>query len=232
MKIKIALIVAALIATTSAWPQWAGEGNLAYSNANGNSNNSALAASLALSKESGKWKHSVGLDAVGSTQDDTTTAESYTLSGQTDYAYSADYYSFGAARYQADRFSGYDSQASITGGAGWHVIASEVASFNAEIGGGYRDSELLGGLGSENEGVFSLNLTYKRSITDTTDIDVSYFTESGSSNRYSEAGAGVRVAMSDALGLRAGYLIKQNSDAPLGSKSTDTLTTVGISYKF
>jgi putative salt-induced outer membrane protein YdiY len=40
------------------------------------------------------------------------------------------------------------------------------------------------------------------------------------------------VAMSDALGLRVGYLIRQNSDAPLGSKSTDTLTTLGISYKF
>jgi|MEHZ01.4.fsa_nt_MEHZ011069614.1_7 putative salt-induced outer membrane protein len=232
MEFKIALVIAVLMGTTFAWSQWAGEGNLAYSNANGNSNTSALAASLALSKETAQWKHSVGLDAVGSTQDDATTAESYTLSGQTDYAYSADYYGFGAARYQTDRFSGYDSQASLTGGAGWHVIDSEAATFDAEIGGGYRKSELLGGLGEVSEAVVSLSLIYKRSITDTTDIDVSYFTESGSSNRYSEASAGVRVAMSDALGLRAGYLIRQNSDAPLGSKSTDTLTTAGISYKF
>lgn len=232
MKFKIALLLAALMGATSAWSQWAGEGNLAYSNANGNSNTSALAASLNLSKETGNWKHSVDLDAVGSTQDDTTTAESYTLSGQSDYSYSTNYYGFGGARYQTDRFSGYDSQASVTGGAGWHVIDNEAATFDAELGGGYRKSELLGGLGEESEAVVSLNFVYKRSITDTTDIDVSYFTESGSSNRYSEASAGIRVAISDALGLRAGYLIKQNSDAPLGSKATDTLTTVGISYKF
>jgi|TARA_B110000483_G_scaffold141911_1_gene169462 putative salt-induced outer membrane protein len=232
MKFKIALVIAVLMGTASAWSQWAGEGNLAYSNANGNSNTSALAASLALSKETGLWKHSVGLDAAGSTQDDATTAESYTLDGQTDYSYSVGYYGFGAARYQTDRFSGYDSQASVAAGAGWHVIASEAATFDAELGAGFRKSELQGGIGEESEGVVSLSLIYKRSITETTDIDVSYFTESGGSNRYSEASASARVAMSDALGLRVGYLIRQNSDAPLGSKSTDTLTTLGISYKF
>lgn len=232
MKFKIALVVAAILGATSAWSQWSGDGDLGYSNANGNSNTSALAASLNLAKEAGQWKYSVSLNAVGSTQDDVTTAESYTLSGQTDYNYSVDYYGFGAARYQTDRFSGYDSQSSVTGGAGWHVIDSEAATFDAEIGAGYRKSELLGGLGEESEAVVSLDLIYKRTLTDTTDLDFSYFTESGSSNRYSEANASIRVAISDALGLRASYLVKQNSDAPLGSKATDTLTTVGISYKF
>jgi len=230
--LRTVLIFSMTLMTSSVWAQWAGEGDLAYSNANGNSNNSARAAALALSKESGAWKHSVGFDAIGSSQNDTTTAESYTLVGQSDYAFSGDYYGFGALRYQTDRFSGYDSQASAKVGAGWHVIDSEEATFDAELGVGYRKTELLNNLGSESEAVVSLGLIYKRVLTETTDIDVSYFTESGSSNRYSEASAGIRVAISDALGLRAGYLIKQNSDAPVGSRETDTLTTIGINYRF
>ena len=232
MKLKLALVITTILSAGSAWSQWSGDGDLAYSNANGNTNTTALAAALALSKENGDWKHSVGFDAVGSSQDDTVTAESYTLVGQSDYTFSTDYYGFGALRYQTDRFSGYDSQASAKLGAGWHVIATGAATFDAELGAGYRKSELQNNLGDESEAVLSLSLIYTRVLTDTTDIDVSYFTESGSSNRYSEASAGVRVAISDALGMRAGYLIKQNSDAPAGTKGTDTLMTVGLNYRF
>lgn len=232
MKLKLALIITTILSSTAVFSQWSGDGDLAYSNANGNTNTSALAAALDLSKESGDWKHSVGFDAVGSSQDDVVTAESYTLMGQSDYTFSTDYYGFGALRYQTDRFSGYDSQSSATGGAGWHVIANGVTTFDAELGIGYRKSELQNNLGSESEAIVSLGLVYTRVITDTTDIDASYFTESGSSNRYSEASAGVRVAISDALGMRAGYLIKQNSEAPAGTKGTDTLVTVGLNYRF
>ncbi len=232
MNSKFALVISVLLMTSSAWSQWSGDGDLAYSNANGNTNTSALAAALDLSKENGDWKHSVGFDAVGSSQDDVTTAESYTLKGQSDYTINADYYAFGSLRYQSDRFSGYDSQASAKLGGGWHVINSEAATFDAEVGVGYRQSELQNNGGEENEAVVSLSLVYERVLTETTDIDVSYFTESGSSNRYSEASAGVRVAISDALGLRAGYLIKQNSDAPTGTKGTDTLVTIGLNYRF
>lgn len=112
------------------------------------------------------------------------------------------------------------------------MIDSEAATFDAELGVGYRKIELLNNAGTENEAVVSASLIYKRQLTDTTDMDISYFTESGSSNRYSEASAGVRVAISDALGMRAGYLIKQNSDAPVGTKGTDTLMTIGLNYRF
>lgn len=232
MNTKFALTLSALLITSSAWSQWSGDGDLSYSNANGNTNTTALAAALDLSKESGDWVHSVGFDAVGSSQDDTTTAESYTLMGQSDYTISADYYAFGSLRYQTDRFSGYDSQASAKVGGGWHVINTEAATFDAELGAGYRKSELQNNSGDESEAVVSLSLAYERVLTETTDIDISYFTESGSSNRYSEASAGVRVAISDALGMRAGYLIKQNSDAPAGTKGTDTLVTIGLNYRF
>ena len=106
MKLKLALIITTILSSTAVFSQWAGDGDLAYSNANGNTNTTALAAALALSKESGDWKHSVDFDAVGSSQDDVVTAESYTLSGQSDYTISTDYYGFGALRYQSDRFSG------------------------------------------------------------------------------------------------------------------------------
>lgn len=234
MKLKLTLLIvfAILLGANPAVAQWAGTGDLAYSNANGNTNTSALAAALDLSKESGSWKHAVGFQAIGSSQDNTTTAESYTLLGQSDYTFSGDYYGFGALRYQTDRFSGFESRASAKVGGGWHAIDTESTTFDAELGVGYRKTELLNNLGSESEAVVSISLIYKHELTDTTDLDASYFIESGSSNRYSEASAGVRVAISDALGMRAGYLIKQNSDVPVGRRGTDTLMTIGLNYQF
>lgn len=232
MKIKIVLATGLLFATSSTFAQWAGEGSLAFSNSSGNSETSSLAAALNLSKESGQWKHSIGFDAVSSTQEDATTGEAYTLSGQSDYNFTGPYSAFAGLRYQTDRFSGFDSQTSLTGGLAWNIISSETTSFDAQLGAGYRDSELANNGGSESEAIFTVGLAYAHKLTETTDLDLGFLTESGSSNTYSEFNAAIRVAISDALGLRAGYQARNNSDAPAGSTSTDTLVTLGVSYNF
>lgn len=232
MKLKTALVISSLFIANSAWSQWSGEGDLAFSSSSGNSDTSSLAAALSVTNEHGQWKHNIGFDAVNSIQDDTTTGEAYTLAAQSDYSFSGPYSAFAGLRYQADRFSGFDSQASITAGLGWSVISNERTSFDANIGIGFRESELTNGGETESEAVGRLSLAYKHSLTETTDLDLGFLTESGSSNTYAEISASIRVAISDALGLRAGYLIRNNSDAPAGSTSTDTLTTVGINYSF
>ena len=226
------LALTGLMATGLAAADWNGEGDLAYSNANGNSDSSALAAKLQLGTSYGNWVHSFTLEAVGSAQNNTTTAEAYTLTGQSDYDFSEKMYGFGALRYQSDRFSGFEYQSSIRGGLGYHLIDTEIQSLTSEAGFGYRNTKLQANLGEENEAIATLSVDYSRVLTDTTDLEASYLTESGSSNRYSEAVLALRVAMSDRLGLRAAYTVKQNSDVPVAANETDTLLLIGLNYKF
>lgn len=232
MKLKVALVISSLFIAGSAWSQWSGEGDLAFSSSSGNSDTSSLAAALSVTNEYGQWKHNIGFDAINSIQEDTTTSEAYTLTAQSNYNFNGPYSAFAGLRYQADRFSGFDSQASITAGLGWSIISNEKTTFDANLGIGFRESELTSDGSTESETVGSLSLVYKHSLTETTDLDLGFLTESGGSNTYSEANASIRVAISNALGLRAGYLVRNNTNPPAAAGSTDTLTTVGINYTF
>lgn len=232
MKTQVSLALAATLFSSSLFAQWAGEGELAYSNANGNSDTSALAARLELGNTIGEWEHQVRFTAVGASQDNQTTAEAYTLSGQSNRDINEKLFGFVGARYQSDRFSGFDYQASVRAGLGYHLIDTEIQQLTFDAGVGYRQIELQNNLGEETGTTFNLEGDYSRQLTETTEFDAFFLTEIGDENTYTEAGLGLRVSMSEALGIRVAYLVKQNSEVPVGANETDTLTTVGINYEF
>ncbi len=232
MKKHAALALAGALVSTGLSAQWSGEGELGYSNANGNSNTSALAANLELTNSIGAWDHQVRFTAVGASQDDTVTAERYSLDGQSSRDINEKLFGFGGARYQSDRFSGFDYQASVRAGLGYHLIDTEVQQLTFDAGVGYRQIELQNNLGEETGATLILEADYSRQLTESTDFEAAYLTEIGDANTFSEAGVGIRVSISDNLGLRVAYLVKQNSDVPAGANETDTLTTVGINYEF
>lgn len=222
----------AIAASAGARAQWSGDGTLAYSNANGNSDTSALAASLELGNEVGEWEHQIKLNAVGASQNNVVTAENYSFDAQSSRDINEKLFGFGGVRYQSDRFSGFDYQASLRAGLGYHLIDTESQQLTFDLGLGYRQIELQNNLGEETGTTINFLADYSRQLTETTELSAAYLTEVGDANTYGEASLGVRVAISDTLGLRVAYLVKQNSDVPAGANETDTLTTVGISYSF
>jgi len=230
-KIVISILAFGLAAAVHS-EEWTGIGDLGYSDISGNSNSETLNASLTLGYDTGaKWTHEITLNAINSSQEGVRAAENYGLNWNSNYAISDKNYGVGSLRYLDDRFSGFDTQTAIRVGVGRHFIDDGTTLLDAEGGIGFRRNELITGE-DESEGILWGKSVYSRVLTPTTVFDAHGLFEAGDENTFIEAGVGIRVAMSEALGLRVAYLIKHNTDAPAPATSTDRYTTVSVNYLF
>ena len=211
--------------------QWTGKGDVGASIATGNSENQAANANLDLKYTQDRWLHSVGFSGIYGNDGDTTTAQRWELRGQTQYELTQRAYAFGAARYEDDRFSQYDYQASLAGGLGYKLIDTERTKLWVQGGPGYRFAEIRG-TGEKDDGVILRgDIGFEHQLTETTKIVDKFLVEAGSDNTYLQNDLGLEVTISGALGLRVGYQVRHNTDVLPGIDSTDTLTTIGLLYE-
>ena len=138
------LAVATSAFSNAALADWTGKGELGGSFASGNSENEAVNAALALNYASGDWKHMLGFAGNYGNDGNVATAQRWELRGQSNYSFTERAYGFGAGRYEDDRFSAYDYQASLAGGLGYRIVDTERTKFWVQGGPGYRFAKLLG----------------------------------------------------------------------------------------
>ena len=210
---------------------WSGKGELGGSFASGNSENEAINAALEVKKSDGQWAHTFGFAGNYGNDGDDTTAQRWELRGQSQYEFTDRAYGFGAARYQDDRFSAYDFQASLSGGLGYKFVDTERTKFWVQGGPGYRFAELRDTGESEDGVIFRGDLGLDHQLTDTTKIVERFLVEAGSDNTYLQNDLGLEVTITGALALRLGYQVRHNTDVLPGIEKTDTLATVGLIYE-
>lgn len=239
MKIQKSFLALGLVAAASGAlsvnaiaGEWKGEGNLGYNSVAGNSDSEALAVKLLLAYVQNDWTHTAELSANTASADEKTSAEAYTFNYNSRYEIDQDLYAFGNFRYQDDRFSAFDYQASVGGGLGYHVIKDEDTVFDLEGGLGYRSSERRDTQEKLDEAIAMGKASFKQRLTDTTKFESYILTEAGEENTYVEAEVAVKVAMTEQLALKLAYLAKHNTDVSPGIKKTDRYTTVSVNYAF
>jgi putative salt-induced outer membrane protein len=226
-----ALFLALYGVSGAALADWTGKGELGGSFASGNSENEAVNAALEVKKSHDQWTHTLGFAGNYGNDGEETTAERWELRGQTQYEFTERAYGFGAARYEDDRFSSYDYQASLSGGLGYKIIDTERTKFWVQGGPGYRFAEFRDTGESEDGIIFRGDLGLDHQLTDTTKIVERFLVEAGSDNTYLQNDLGLEVTISGALALRLGYQVRHNSDVLPGIEKTDTLATVGLIYE-
>lgn len=212
--------------------EWSGEGDLGYNRSSGNSTNEALRGKLALQRSQDRWTHGVEIEAVNSSSDEERTAEYYVGRWESKYELNERWYGLGQLRYEDNRFSGYEYQASATGGLGYHAINTDRTVLDLEGGLGYRKSEEQDTGVTLEEVVFNGGLHYRFKVTDTTSLSWDILTLAGDDNTYVESDMGVQVAINSALSMRLSHIIKHNTDTPADTKKTDRLTGVSLVYSF
>ncbi|MCV6615080.1 MAG: DUF481 domain-containing protein [Cellvibrionaceae bacterium] len=230
--IKTALAIGLLTSTTAFAGTWKGEGDLGYNSVSGNSESESLAFKLAVAYAHDKWTHTAELGANSASDDEKTSAEVYTFNFNSRYEIDKDLYGFGNLRYQDDRFSGFNYQASLAGGLGYHLIKEEDKTLDLEGGLGYRSSERRDSLEKLDEAIALGKIGYKQTITDSTKFESYLLTEAGEENSYLEGEVALKVAMTETLALKVAYLAKHNTDVEVGTEKTDRYTTVSLNYNF
>jgi len=215
----------------SALAVWKGKGELGASFASGNSESESANAALEVKNTHDKWTHTLGLAGNYGSDGSTTNAERWEVRGQSDYTFTERAYWFGAGRYEDDRFSSFDFQASLSTGLGYKIINTERTKFWVQAGPGYRFAELRETGESADGMIVRGDMGFEHQLTDTTKIVDRFLIESGSDNTYVQNDLGLEVTITGALGLRLGYQVRHNTDVLPGVEKTDTLTTVGLIYE-
>jgi len=231
-RIMIGLVAVALYGTSSAaLADWTGKGELGGSFASGNSENEAINAALEVRNAYDQWKHTLGFAGNYGSDEGGTTAQRWEVRGQSDYQFTERAYAFGAARYDDDRFSAFEYQASLAGGLGYRIIDSERTKLWVQGGPGYRFAELRETGESEDGLIFRGDAGFEHQFTETTKIVDRFLIETGSDNTFVQNDLGLEVTINGALALRLGYQVRHNTDVSPGVEKTDTLATVGLIYE-
>ena len=226
-----ALVAALGSVATPAVAEWTGKGDVGASIATGNSENQAASANLEIKHQADRWTHTVGFAGNYGNDGEETTAQRWEVRGQSQYDFTERAYAFGAARYEDDRFSQYDYQASLAGGLGYKLVDSERTRLWVQGGPGYRYAEIRETGKTEDGIIFRGDLGFEHQITDTTKVVDRFLVEAGSDNTYLQNDLGLEVTITGALGLRVGYQVRHNTDVLPGIEKTDTLTTLGLLYE-
>jgi putative salt-induced outer membrane protein len=210
---------------------WFGHVKFGYLATSGNTDNSNLNTGFQIGYEAASWVHTLDAFAINASEDNTTTAEAYELGWKSERNLSEVDFLFGRLNWRNDRFSAYREQFSQSVGYGRRLIDAAPHTLNAEIGVGARQSERADGV-KENDLIGRGGLYYKWQFSETAAFTQDFVVESGENNTYLESITAVTARLVGNLALVASYTIKDNSEAPAGTESTDTYTAVSLEYAF
>ena len=244
----IAVFLVALVwlgggAPARAQAAWSSRSELGFVAARGNTSTESANAKFEIVRDSHKWKNTFGASGLYGKTNAIQSAQRWDARDQLDHLFSERSFWFGAVRYEDDRFSGFDYQATVSAGIGRKFIDSERTKFAAQIGFGYRllapedlvrdatgdvierivgprESDLVG------NGAF----TFEHSFNDATKVLDSLLLESGDTNTSTKNDLALQVKMTRVLAISLGVSVRYNSLPQDGLKKTDTLSTVNLVY--
>lgn len=225
---------------------FSGKGQAGYVMSRGNSDTDAASAKIDLFLLTTQWKHAFTLEGLYGRSAEVTSAERWDLRLQSDYTITTKLFSFGALAYQDDRFSGFQYQASGSGGLGYRFFNSDTTKLSAQVGVGYRllrpeilvKDDVSGAvidripLERESEAVGTAGIDFMHQFNSSTKLTDKMIVESGSSNTSIKNDLALEVKMSKKLALAAGYSILHNTKPADDVKRTDTITTLNVVYAF
>jgi putative salt-induced outer membrane protein len=209
-----------------------GAAALGYLATSGNTEATSLNSSLKIVWDlDGPWKHDFTALAIRASTDDVTTAKAYAAGYKGQRDFSATSYIFFTGDWRQDEFSGYDRQVSETVGYGRRLLDTPRHLLAIEGGAGAKQSEL--NTGEElDEAIVRGGLDYLLTLTESSSFNQKLLIEQGDDNRYMESTSALKTRVVGNLALVLSYVIKNNSDVPVGIANTDRFTAISLEYGF
>ena len=209
-----------------------GSASLGYLSTSGNTDGTNGNASFKVTWDlMGPWKHDWNALAINARTAGVTTAEAYSAGYKAQRDFSATSYLLASADWRQDRFSGYDEQVSETLGYGRRLIDTERHTLALEGGAGAKQSDLIDGT-ELDEAILRGGFDYLLRITENSEFSQKILIEQGDDNRYSESTSALKARIVGNLAIVVSYVVKNNSDVPVGIAKTDRFTAVSLEYGF
>ena len=210
---------------------WSGEGQIGAFRSTGNSSNTGLTAGLSLERKGIDWRHKLTALADFQRTNGVTTREQFLFAYEPNYQLNERVYAFALAQYERDRFQGFSSRISASGGLGYRVIDTDSTQLSIKAGPAYRKTSFInGGSTSDIAGLAALDFDWQVADTIKVTQDASAFIQSGNSTYISTSG--LEAGLGSGLSARLAYAIEHDTSPPAGAVRTDTLTRFTLIYGF
>lgn len=214
-----------------------GTAKLGYAATTGNAESSNLTASLATTLSLENWRHEASAQAFRATaqDDDTgdveTTAERYQLGYQANWIISPRSYLFARLNFDRDLFSGFSRQFSETVGYGYTFLDYDRHLLQGEIGVGAQQAKRNDNT-TLSQVIGRATLTWNWAFSENGSFNQQFNLESGPTNTQLEAISELKARLVGGVSMGLSYTVRNNSDVPADSASTDTFTAITLQYDF
>ena len=239
--IRALVLALSTLCATHAQAQWTAKAEAGAVAARGNTETDSANAKVAVARELRLWKHQVALAAVYASDETGATGQRWEGRGQSDYKFHPKGFWFGSARYEEDRFSGFEYQTTYGTGLGWRFFDTPVTKLTAQLGAGYKSSRTREAFDDDGvtfipseqqeELIGQFAIDYEHELTATTKILNKFLVESGATNTFLQNEFSLQVKILEALALAVGYSARYNTEPPDGFEELDTLTTLNLVYE-
>lgn len=210
---------------------WEGTGELGAFQSGGNTTSVGVTAGVKLTKETERWRFKFNALADYQRTNGTTVREQGVVTLEPNYKFNGRLYAFSLAQYERDRFQGFSSRYTLSGGLGYKVIKNDSMQLDVKAGPAWRKTNLVGG-GSDSSiaGLAAVNYAWKISPAITFNQDLSAYIQSGNSS-YNSLSA-LNAKLSDKLTARLSYQVDHETNPPAGLEKTDTLSRATLIFGF
>ncbi len=210
---------------------WTGQGELGAFRSTGNAQNTGVTVGLALTREGINWRHKLNGRADYQESNGATTREQFLVAYEPNLKLNDRLFAYALGQYERDRFQGFSSRYSASGGLGYDVIVEDDMHLSIKAGPAWRRTELIGGGSSSNlAGLAALDFDWTVAEGITLTQAASALIQSGSSTYNSDTGAQAKIAGD--FSVRVSYSVEHDTNPPAGSVRTDTLSRVTLIYDF
>lgn len=225
-------LMTGLLVVQPACADWSGKGTFGGVLARGNTDTDTINLNVDVENKLERWKHKAGASWLRTVNDDVTSADRWELRGESQYSLTERSYLFGSLRYEDDRFTDFDYQATAAGGYGYRFIMTETTKLEGQIGPGFRQAKRRA-TGEKEENMIGRGaMNFEHKLTGTTLIYDRLLVESGSDNTFVQNALGIEVKINDSFALGLDYTLRHNSDVLPGTDKTDQVVTANLVYGF
>jgi len=197
----------------------------------GNSSNTTTTGRIDLNYDLRRWLHHLKVNVINTQTDGIRTAERYNLNTKSNYKLQNEQFLFLSFTHDIDNFSGFQYQSAVAMGYGRNIISNDTMKWSVDVGPGYRISEFKSG-GNNKEAIVHVGSNAKYSINKLSSLKAELNVDHGKSQTISILDLGYINQLSKSLAIKVGYNIKKSSNVPIGSKATDTITSISLLYSF
>jgi len=221
--------------------RWSGKGQIGAFQSSGNSDNAGVSLALSLERTGIDWQHRLKVTTDYQRSNGVTSTEKYLAAYEPRYQINARLFSYGLAQYERNKFQGFSSRYSFSGGLGYKLLDGKALQLSLQAGPSWRYVDFTdGGSGSSIGALAGLDFDWKlaKNLTFTQDANLVADGSGGatiiidSNSTTVVLTSGLEAKINNHLTTRLSYTLDYDSNPGDDAVTTDTLTRFTLVYGF